>query len=219
MKAMLWTTFGFVVWVTMTAAVHGGPLVGGFWDDSPTVSLEVPFEVALALDFTECNSLPNPATLPEECILPAELVQSIQLAFLHIEKQTVHDVCWICIDEVHEDPCGIYPALSNLLHLDERVRLRSIEYLRQQRFHWEADALVALLTSDRSPAVREAAAKSLTVIGSGSYIALQALRRAAKEDKSPEVRRIARFAAEILQPTIGKEEIPCIELGWDLFMF
>jgi HEAT repeat protein len=57
--------------------------------------------------------------------------------------------------------------------------------------------LSALLTSDRSPAVRETAARALGLIGSPQ--AVTALTRAAQADTDRDVRRSAQFAVEVIE--------------------
>jgi HEAT repeat protein len=57
--------------------------------------------------------------------------------------------------------------------------------------------LAATLAGDRSPVVRESAARALGLIGSAQ--ALPALQRAAQADSDRDVRRSAQFAVEVIQ--------------------
>jgi len=59
------------------------------------------------------------------------------------------------------------------------------------------DPLAATLAGDRSPLVREAAARGLGLIGSPK--ALPALQHAAMADPDRDVRHSAQFAAEVVQ--------------------
>jgi HEAT repeat protein len=59
------------------------------------------------------------------------------------------------------------------------------------------DPLAATLAGDRSPAVRDAAARALGLIASPQ--ALPALERAAQADADRDVRRSAQFAVEVIQ--------------------
>jgi len=57
--------------------------------------------------------------------------------------------------------------------------------------------LAATLAGDQSPAVRDAAARALGLIGSTK--GLPALQRAAQVDNDRDVRRSAQFAVEVIQ--------------------
>jgi len=89
----------------------------------------------------------------------------------------------------------IAPYRQALEHQEERIRLDSVIHLG--RFRACGDDLAILLKADPSPVVREAAATSLAQVGDPA--ALLALQWAAEHDSDRDVRRTARFAAEILQ--------------------
>ena len=59
------------------------------------------------------------------------------------------------------------------------------------------DPLAATLAGDRSPVVREAAARALGLIGSSA--ALPALQQAASADPDHDVRHSAGFAIDVIQ--------------------
>jgi HEAT repeat protein len=80
---------------------------------------------------------------------------------------------------------------------EERVRLEAVTQLGRMKSVRMVDPLAATLAGDPSPAVREAAARALALIGSPS--AMPALIRAAQVDQSHDVRRTAQFAIEIIQ--------------------
>jgi hypothetical protein len=87
--------------------------------------------------------------------------------------------------------------LRMLSDADERVRADSVAQLGRLHATQAVDPLAATLAGDRSPAVRDAAARALGLIGSPR--ALPALNRAAQADADRDVRRSAQFASEVIQ--------------------
>lgn len=87
--------------------------------------------------------------------------------------------------------------LQQLGNADERVRTDTVMQLGRSRASQAIDPLAATLAGDRSPGVREAAARALGLIGSPK--ALPALQRAAQLDGDRDVRRSAQFAMEVIQ--------------------
>jgi hypothetical protein len=87
--------------------------------------------------------------------------------------------------------------LQRLADPDERVRAEAAIQLGRRKAERAADPLAATLAGDRSPQVRETAARALALIGSPR--ALPALRHAALADGDPTVRHTAEFAAEVVQ--------------------
>jgi hypothetical protein len=86
--------------------------------------------------------------------------------------------------------------LQQLRNPDERVRADSVLQLGRLKAAASVDPLAATLAGDRSPLVREAAARALALIGSPK--ALPALRYAAQADPDRDVRRSAQFAVEVV---------------------
>lgn len=86
--------------------------------------------------------------------------------------------------------------LQQLSAADERVRADSAIQLGRLRSSAAIDPLLATLAGDRSPAVREAAARGLGLIGSSRTLA--ALQRAAQADPDRDVRHSAQFASEVV---------------------
>jgi hypothetical protein len=84
-----------------------------------------------------------------------------------------------------------------LSHGDETVRRDAVMELGRQKAESAIDALAATLAGDRSPIVRDAAARALGLIGSPR--ALTALMHAAQADSDRDVRRSAQFAVEVIQ--------------------
>jgi HEAT repeat protein len=84
-----------------------------------------------------------------------------------------------------------------LSHGDEAVRRDAVMDLGRQKADSAVDALTATLAGDRSPIVRDAAARALGLIGSPR--ALTALMHAAQADNDRDVRRSAQFAVEVIQ--------------------
>ncbi len=87
--------------------------------------------------------------------------------------------------------------LQQLANADERVRADSAVQLGRLHAMQAVDPLAATLAGDRSPAVREAAARALGLLGSAQ--ALPALQRAAQVDADRDVRRSAQFSMEVIQ--------------------
>jgi HEAT repeat protein len=85
---------------------------------------------------------------------------------------------------------------------DERVRLDSVAQLGRLKAYRAVDPLAATLAGDRSPAVREGAARALGLIGSPK--ALPALQQAAQADSDHDVRHSAQFAAEVIRSSLSR---------------
>jgi hypothetical protein len=88
-------------------------------------------------------------------------------------------------------------CLQQLRDPDERVRADSVLQLGRLKALSCVDPLAATLAGDRSPMVREAAARALGLIGSPK--ALPALQHAASADPDRDVRHSAQFAVDIVQ--------------------
>jgi hypothetical protein len=86
--------------------------------------------------------------------------------------------------------------LQKLTSPDDQVRCDAVEQLGRMNADRAVDSLTAVLAGDRSPMVREAAARSLGLIGAAR--ALPALIRAAQADSDRDVRRSAQFTVEII---------------------
>lgn len=87
--------------------------------------------------------------------------------------------------------------LRQLADANEGVRMDSVTQLGRSRAVRAVDPLAATLAGDQSPAVREAAARALGLIGSPK--ALPALHRAVQVDNDRDVRKAAQFSIEIIQ--------------------
>jgi HEAT repeats len=112
--------------------------------------------------------------------------------------------CHSCWGGLMEDPFTeeIADGLRQLLYQEDQVRLEAVKGLGRRKAYQAVDALTCMVIDDPCPAVREAAARSLGLIGTRSQraqSALLALERAAREDNDPRVRHAAGFAAEIIQ--------------------
>jgi len=92
---------------------------------------------------------------------------------------------------------GVEHFMQALADPNERVRSDTVMQLGRLRVQQAVDPLAATLAGDQSPAVREAAARALGLIGSPK--ALPALQRAAQVDNDREVRHSAQFAIEVIQ--------------------
>jgi HEAT repeats len=90
----------------------------------------------------------------------------------------------------------IEKCLQQLSDTDEHVRADAAVQLGRLRAGVAIDPLVAMLAGDRSPAVREACARGLGLIGSARSLA--ALQRSAQSDPDRDVRHSAQFACEVV---------------------
>jgi hypothetical protein len=87
-----------------------------------------------------------------------------------------------------------------LSNASEKVRMDGVINLGKMRAVDAVDPVAATMSGDRSPQVREAAARALGLIGSPK--ALTALKYAAQADDDREVRNSAQFAVEVIQSSM-----------------
>jgi hypothetical protein len=87
--------------------------------------------------------------------------------------------------------------LNDLSNPDERVRSEASLQLGRMKAAQAVEPLTRVLAHDRSPAVRDAAARALGLIGAPA--ALTALQHAAQADDDRDVRRSASFAADVIR--------------------
>ncbi|HLJ93779.1 MAG TPA: HEAT repeat domain-containing protein [Gemmataceae bacterium] len=99
------------------------------------------------------------------------------------------------IQPVSQADIGRY--LQQLRDADERVRSDSVLQLGRMKAVAAIDPVSATLAGDRSPLVREAAARALGLLGSPK--ALPALQHAALADPDRDVRHSAQFAVDVIQ--------------------
>jgi hypothetical protein len=93
--------------------------------------------------------------------------------------------------------------MQSLFDQEERVRSDAAIELGRLRSQQAIDPLTTLLTTDRSPLVRETAARALGLIGNAR--SLPALQNAAQADSDRDVRRSAQFAAEVIRTNLRRE--------------
>jgi HEAT repeat protein len=98
---------------------------------------------------------------------------------------------------------GAERHLQLLASPDERVRADAALELGRMRATRAIDRLAAALAGDRSPAVRDAAARALGLIGDRR--ALPALQHAAQADGDRDVRRSAQFAVEVITAQLRRD--------------
>ena len=96
----------------------------------------------------------------------------------------------------------IETALEQLRSGNEATRADAAVRLGRLKIERAVGPLVKALNSDKSPMVREAAARGLGLIGSPS--ALSALQYAAQADEDREVRHSASFAAECIRGSLRR---------------
>jgi HEAT repeat protein len=87
--------------------------------------------------------------------------------------------------------------IRQLADANDAVRSESALQLGRWQAPEAIDPLTATLAGDRSPQVREAAARALALIGSSK--ALPALQHAALADADPTVRHSAEFSIDVIR--------------------
>jgi hypothetical protein len=92
--------------------------------------------------------------------------------------------------------------MNNLASPDERVRFGAAQRLGQLRAERATESLTRTLATDRSPAVRQAAASALGSIGTANT--LTALQRAAESDDDRDVRKSAQVAADTIRARLPR---------------
>ena len=92
--------------------------------------------------------------------------------------------------------------LARLSNPDEALRRESVMELGRSKNERGIDPLAATLAGDKSPSVRDAAARALGLIGSPR--ALTALIQAAQADNDRDVRHSAQFAVEIIRANLQR---------------
>ena len=95
------------------------------------------------------------------------------------------------------NPAEVERYVQLLADPNESVRLDAVMQLGKLKADRAIDPVAATLSGDRSPAVRDAAARALGLIGSPR--GLTALKYAAQADGDRDVRHSAQFAVEIIQ--------------------
>ena len=93
--------------------------------------------------------------------------------------------------------------LQRLTSTDENVRRESVMELGRARTDRAVDPLTATLAGDRSPAVRDAAARALGLIAAPR--SLTALIHASQADNDRDVRHSAQFAVEIIRTNLQRQ--------------
>lgn len=152
-----------------------------------------PAAVVQPVPAVQSNAPPSPApSSSEELAPPGKPVSAVQPVTTTPPLQPVSVRAG-----GEERQVEISQYLRQLSDPDEGVRMQGVTQLGRLKAHRAVDALAATLAGDRSPAVREAAARSLGIIGTPK--ALPALQRAARADSDHDVRRSAQFSIEIIQ--------------------
>jgi hypothetical protein len=145
---------------------------------------------APVVQFAPAAQPPNPAPAPSQPAAPSQPPAPIP-APNPAPVTTAH------IQPVSSQQLEINRNLNQLSDASDRVRSESALQLGRLRA-WDAiDPLAATLAGDRSPIVREAAARALALIGSSK--ALPALQQAALSDADPTVRHSAEFSIDVIR--------------------
>jgi HEAT repeat protein len=93
-------------------------------------------------------------------------------------------------------------CIQQLRSPEEKVRADALVQLGRLRADRATGPMIKTLNDDPSPAVREAAARGLGLIGQAT--ALAALQRAALDDSDREVRHSASFAADVIRSNLRR---------------
>jgi hypothetical protein len=99
-------------------------------------------------------------------------------------------------------PAAGASAWDDLNSTEERARADAIIQLGRRKDRRAVGPLTRALREDRSPTVREAAARGLGLIGAPA--SLNALQHAAQADDDRDVRRSASFAADVIRANLGR---------------
>jgi hypothetical protein len=147
------------------------PYRAAYVEPPPVIVESVPIVVQAAPSVQAVNPVP-PSPLPPSAILRSSHIQN-----------------------------AVQPEIDRFLQQlrdpDERVRSDSVLQLGRLKAISVVDPVAATLAGDRSPMVREAAARALGLMGSPK--ALPALLHAASTDPDHDVRHSAQFAVDIIQ--------------------
>lgn len=127
---------------------------------------------------------------PPVVVQPAPVIQSPPVVYQTPPPAPAPAQAAVRSPEVQQD-------LRLLSDPNERVRADVAIQLGRARSPQAVDPLAATLAGDRSPTVREAAARALGVIGSPH--SLPALRQAAQNDPDRNVRYSAQFAIDVIE--------------------
>lgn len=138
-----------------------------------------------------------PATAAPTQVVPAPVVGSTTPAVIPQVSAPQPNVIQAGTDLAAPRLANADAWMQHLGNPDERIRQDAVMELGRMRAEKAVDSLTATLAGDRSPAVRDAAARALGLIGSPR--SLTALTHAAQADPDRDVRRSAQFAVEIIQ--------------------
>jgi hypothetical protein len=144
-------------------------------------------------------AVPQPVIVPQPVVVPpSPVVKHVPVSV--VDKQvtnvaaTAQTVNW-------KQPGQGEELLQLLNDPDERIRSEAVIQLGRLKLDRAVDPLAATLAGDKSPLVRDAAARALGLIGASR--ALTALIYAAQADPDHDVRRSAQFAVEIIKLNHG----------------
>jgi HEAT repeat protein len=93
-------------------------------------------------------------------------------------------------------------CIQQLRSTQDQARAEALVQLGRLKAERATGPMIKALNDDPAPAVREAAARGLGLIGSRA--ALPALQRAALQDSDREVRHSASFAADVIRASLPR---------------
>lgn len=147
---------------------------------------------------------PVPVVQPVTVVQPAPVVQAVQPVY-QAPAPVAAPAPTIARAQRQDEPplAGIDQCLEQLRSQDERARSDAAIQLGRLKARRAVGPLTQALQTERNPAVRDAAARGLGLIG--DPVALNALQRAAQADDDRDVRHSAAFAAEILRSNLRNQ--------------
>lgn len=176
---------------------HTDAARAGGW--SVGVSVGVPF--CHRPCFGPCFYRPYPVYVaPAPVYVPVAYERVPVVAPVAPTVRPVPEVSHAAYDGGREDDIARYQR--QLQHPDCRERAEAAVQLGRLRAPGSQGTLTAALTNDRSPLVREAAARGLGLLGASD--GLDSLQRAAQSDDDRDVRCSASYAADVIRANLSR---------------
>jgi hypothetical protein len=191
--------YHFALGALVLAALAGPVSAGGIWSVGVRFGMPIvarPWSYGYYYRPYPVYVAPPPVIVQPAAIIPE--VQVVQPVYRPQVAAPVPAAVASPVSSTRDEPkTDIEQLLQRLSSPDERIRGEAAIQLGRQKITRAVDPLAATLAGDGSPAVREAAARGLGLIGSTK--ALPALRRAAQVDTDRDVRNSATFAVDVIQ--------------------
>lgn len=140
---------------------------------------------------------PPPVVYQQPAVIVAQPAQTVVQPAPGIVQQAPSQPAYSQPTVAASPASNVDGYLANLRSQEENVRRDSVLELGRMKAVTAVQPLTATLAGDQSPAVREAAARALGMIGSPQ--ALTALTYAAQSDGDRDVRHSAAFAVDVIR--------------------